>query len=120
MDLQSTEYKEALFKSQNVARAELDRLLKENQVIALIAPTTGPAWKTDLLNGDHFSGAASTLPAVAGYPHLSVPMGDVRGMPVGLSIITGQWQDREALQIGYAFEQLSKSRIVPRYLKDIP
>jgi len=120
MDLQSAEYKEALLKSQSIARAELDRLLKENQVIALIAPTTGPAWKTDLLNGDHYSGSASTLPAVAGYPHLTVPMGDVRGMPVGLSIITGQWQDREALQIGYAFEQLSKSRTVPGYLKDIP
>lgn len=119
-DLQSAEYKEALFKSQNIARAELNRLLMENQVIALIAPTTGPAWKTDLLNGDNFSGAASTLPAVAGYPHLSLPMGDVRGMPVGLSIITGRWQDREALQIGYAFEQLTKARTVPRYLNEIP
>ncbi|MZE41815.1 amidase, partial [Streptomyces sp. SID5477] len=93
--------------SLRLAGAEgIDRLLKDNDVAVLIAPTTGPAWMTDVVNGDHYLGSASTLPAVAGYPHLTVPMGQVGGLPVGLSFIGGQWQDARVLALGYAFEQL--------------
>ena len=83
----------------------IDRMLAENKVDALVAPTAGPAWVVDTVNGDHSSGQTSTLPAVAGYPHLSVPMGLVAGLPVGLSIVGPAWSDARILSYGYAFEQ---------------
>ncbi len=83
----------------------IDRMLAENKVEALVAPTAGPAWVVDTVNGDHASGQTSTLPAVAGYPHLSVPMGLVSGLPVGLSIVGPAWSDARVLGFGYAFEQ---------------
>ena len=83
----------------------IDRMLAENRVDALVAPTSGPAWVADTINGDHSSGQTSTLPAVAGYPHLSVPMGLVAGLPVGLSIVGPAWSDARVLSFGYAFEQ---------------
>ncbi|MFN6982337.1 MAG: amidase [Brevundimonas sp.] len=93
----------------------IDRLLKDNDVAVLIAPTTGPAWTTDIVNGDNYLGSASTLPAVAGYPHLTVPMGQVGGLPVGLSFIGGQWQDARVLALGYAYEQLGPQRVAPGF-----
>jgi len=109
-------YIEARETSLRLARIEgIDRLLKDNDVAVLIAPTTGPAWTTDIVNGDNYLGSASTLPAVAGYPHLTVPMGQVGGLPVGLSFIGGQWQDAQVLALGYAFEQLGPQRIPPRF-----
>ncbi len=119
-DLQSADYQRALANSGKVARTQLDSLLAQYEVAALVAPSGSPAWTTDLLNGDHYLGSASTLPAVAGYPHLTVPMGTVQGMPVGISIITGQWQDSKALQIGHAIEQETLARQPPRYLLNIP
>ncbi len=83
----------------------IDRMLADAKADALVAPTAGPAWVVDVINGDHSSGQASTLPAVAGYPHLSVPMGLVAGLPVGLSIIGPAWSDARVLAYGYAFEQ---------------
>jgi amidase len=83
----------------------IDRMLAEGRLDALVAPTAGPAWVVDTVNGDHASGQASTLPAVAGYPHLSLPMGLVAGLPVGLSIIGPRWADARVLAFGYAFEQ---------------
>lgn len=85
----------------------IDRLLAENDVALLIAPTTGPAWASDLVNGDHFSGGigAGSLAAIAGYPHLTVPMGAVEGLPVGLSIMSGKWRDHEVLKAGAAYER---------------
>ncbi len=102
--------------SLRLAGAEgIDRLLKDNDVAVLIAPTTGPAWTTDIVNGDHYLGSASTLPAVAGYPHLTVPMGQVGGLPVGLSFIGGQWEDARVLALGYAYEQLGPQRVGPGF-----
>lgn len=101
----------------------IDRLMREHNVIALIAPTTGPAWTTDVVNGDHYAGAASTMPAVAGYPHLTVPMGFVDGLPVGMSFIAGKWEDAKVLSLGYAFEQLTQARrdpVYPRLHEDLP
>jgi len=92
--------------SLRLAGAEgIDRMLTEGRLDALVAPTAGPAWVVDTVNGDHSSGQASTLPAVAGYPHLSLPMGLVDGLPVGLSIIGPRWADARVLALGYAFEQ---------------
>ena len=88
-------------------REGIDRLLAENGVEFLIAPTTGPAWATDLVNGDHYDSSvgAGSLAAVAGYPHLSVPMGAVEGLPVGLSIIGAKWADARVLEAGAAYER---------------
>lgn len=102
--------------SLRLAGAEgIDRLLKDSDVAVLIAPTTGPAWTTDIVNGDNYLGSASTLPAVAGYPHLTVPMGQVGGLPVGLSFIGGRWQDARVLALGYAYEQLGPQRVGPGF-----
>ena len=83
----------------------IDRMLGDHKLDALVAPTTGPAWTIDTINGDHSSGQTSTLPAVAGYPHLSLPMGLVSGLPVGLSFVGPAWADARILSYGYAFEQ---------------
>jgi amidase len=80
-------------------------LLAQHRLAALIAPTRAPAAVVDTVNGDHDLGGAATLPAVAGYPHVSVPMGLVRGLPVGLSIIGPAWSERLLLGFAYAFEQ---------------
>ena len=104
--LDDPEYIAARETSLRLAGVEgIDRMLTQNAVVALIAPTVGPAWSIDLVNGDHYLGAASTLPAVAGYPHLTVPMGLVQGLPVGLSFIGAKWDDARILSLGYAFEQ---------------
>jgi amidase len=91
----------------------IDALLKAQQLDALIAPTTGPSWTTDLLNGDHLTGGAGTLPAIAGYPHLTVPMGFIRGLPVGLSFIGPAWSESQLLSMGYAYEQRTRARKPP-------
>jgi amidase len=97
----------------------IDKLLADNKVVALIAPTGGPAWTIDLVNGDHFGGSVSALPAVAGYPHLTVPMGYVHGLPVGLSLIGPAWSEQRLLSLGYAYEQASRARRAPEYRPSI-
>jgi amidase len=83
----------------------LDRLIGDAKVEAIVAPTAGPAAVVDSVNGSKYLGSPSTLPAVAGYPHLSVPMGQVSGLPMGLSFIGLKWSDARILSLGYAFEQ---------------
>ena len=96
----------------------IDRLLATHGVSMLVAPTMGPAWMTDVVNGDQYSGGSSSqLPAVAGYPHLTVPMGYVKGLPVGLSFIGPAWTDAEVLAAGYAYEQASMLRRAPGFLE---
>ena len=105
-------YEKARANSLRLAGKEgIDRLLAENKVSLLIAPTAGPAWPIDLVTGDHFLDiGAGTLPAVAGYPHLSVPMGAVEGLPIGLSFIAAAWEDKRVLEAGAAYE---RARTVP-------
>ena len=93
----------------------IDKLLADHRVQALIAPTTSPAWRIDLVAGDRFEGSASGLPAVAGYPHLTVPMGLADGLPVGISFIGPAWSEARLLGFGYAYEQASHTRVEPAF-----
>jgi len=98
----------------------IDRLLKEHDLAALVGPTMPPAWLIDSVNGDQIAGGgAGNLAAIAGYPHLTVPMGDVRGLPVGLSFIGTKWSDGMLLSLGYAYEQASHRRKAPKLLPSI-
>ena len=115
--LDSPAYLEAKAKAMRLAGPEgIDRLLKDNKVDLLVGVTNGPSWTSDLVNGDHYTGpSVSQMPAVAGYPHLTVPMGAVEGLPVGLSFIGTKWSDAEVLAAGYAYEQVSNKRVTPTY-----
>jgi amidase len=108
-------YREDLATIRRMTREEgIDRLLTEHEVAFLIAPTTGPAWSTDLVNGDNFSGrtGAGYLAAIAGYPHLTVPMGAVESLPVGLSIMGARWSDHDVLKAGAAYEK-ARTAVLP-------
>jgi amidase len=101
-------YEKARANSLKLAGADgIDKLLAEHKVSVLIAPTTGPAWSIDLVNGDHYDGSigAGSLAAIAGYPHLTVPMGATEGLPVGLSFIGPKWSDDAVLKAGAAYER---------------
>ena len=116
-DLQSQEYLDALDFIEKHARVEgMDRVLKEYELDAMIAPTGGPAWKTDLINGDNFgSGVFSSSPAaIAGYPSVTVPMGYIGGLPVGISFFGRAWSEPALIQLAYAYEQGTKFRKAPK------
>jgi amidase len=119
--LDDPDYRKARETSYRLAGPEgIDRLLKENDLAALVGPTMPPAWPIDAVNGDQISGGgAGGLAAVAGYPHLTVPMGTVKGLPVGLSFIGAKWSDQQILSLGYAYEQASRKRVDPRFLPSI-
>lgn len=94
----------------------IDRLRREHGVDLLLGITNGPAWTIDLVNGDNFGGpSASQLPAVAGYPHLTVSMGAIEGLPIGLSFIGTAWDDARVLAAGHAYELARGPRPVPTY-----
>jgi len=104
-------YAAALRKALAMTRAAgIDKLLADHRLVALVAPTNGPAWTVDLVNGDRAVGSASMLPAVAGYPHLTVPAGDVNGLPVGLSFIGTAGSDATLLSLGFSFERALAAR----------
>lgn len=112
-------YDAARANSLRLAGAEgIDRLLTGHGVSLLVAPTAGPGWTTDLVNGDHYDGSvgAGSLAAIAGYPHLSVPMGAVHGLPVGLSLMGPRWADAEILRAGAAYERARSTEVPePRF-----
>ncbi len=115
--LTSEEYLDALEKSKRFAGADgIDAVVAQHRLDAIVAPTGGPAWTTDLVNGDHFGGGASTLAAVAGYPAITVPAGYVFGLPVGLTFFAGAWTDAALIRMAFAFEQATKHRRAPRLL----
>ena len=98
----------------------IDRMLAANDVVALVFPTMPPAWKIDAVNGDQISGSgAGDLAAVAGYPHLTVPMGAVKRLPVGLSFVGPAWSEARLLGLGYAYEAAAKVRLVPEVIPSI-
>jgi amidase len=98
----------------------VDKLLRDNRVVALVGPTMPPAWKIDAANGDQISGGgAGSLAAVAGYPHLTVPMGLVKGLPVGLSFMGPKWSEALLLNLGYAYEQARGPFPTPKFYRSI-
>ena len=110
-DLTTQDYIDARARSLRLAGPDgIDRMMAEHEVVALIAPTTSRAWTHDRDDDDNAEGSTSSIAAVAGYPHLTVPMGFDRGMPVGLSFIGGKWDDAAILSLGYAFEQKTQAR----------
>jgi amidase len=115
--LTSREYIDALEKNHRLARIEgIDALMDKNQLDAIIAPTGGPAWVTDLVNGDHFGGGSSNAAAVAGYPNINVTAGWMFGLPVGISFFGRAWSEPKLLKIAYAFEQATQVRKAPKFL----
>ena len=114
--LSSSEYTKALEQCRRMSRAEgIDGAIEKHKLDALIAPTGNAAWTTDLLNGDRFTGSDSTLAAVAGYPHVTVPMGFIFGLPVGVSFFGKAWSEGPLIKLAYAYEQMTKHRQPPRF-----
>ncbi len=113
-------YLAALANNHRLARDEgIDATLKEHKLGAIVAPTGGPAWPTDWVNGDHYGGASSSPAAVAGYPNITVPAGYVFGLPVGISFIGRAWQEPTLLRLAYAFEQATQLRQPPTYHESV-
>jgi amidase len=114
--LTSREYRQALAKNLLLSRAQgIDAVMNKHRLDAIVAPTGGPPWTTDLINGDHFSGASSTPAAVAGYPNITVPAGYVYGLPVGISFFGRAWSEPVLIKLAYAFEQTTRHRAAPNF-----
>jgi amidase len=115
--LTTPEYIEALQKNHRLARTEgIDALMEKHRLDAIVAPTGGPAWITDLVNGDHVAGGSSNAAAVAGYPNINVTAGFIHGLPVGISFFGRAWSEPTLIRLAYAFEQATNVRQAPRFL----
>ncbi len=120
-DLTSPDYLEALSTCRRATRDEgIDAVMDLHQLDAIVAPTGGPAWTTDLINGDHFLGGSSSLAAVSGYPNITVPSGFVHGLPIGLSFFGRPWSEPKLLRYAFAFEQATGERRAPEFRTTLP
>ena len=118
-DLETKEYKDALEKINGVANA-LNELLDKHNLDALCGPSTGAAWCTDLINGDFWTGYGSYGPAaLSGFPSITLPMGMLSGLPVGISFLAKAYQEPELIRIAYAYEQASRNRVAPGYARSV-
>ncbi|MCB0497658.1 MAG: amidase [Cyclobacteriaceae bacterium] len=118
-DLDSPEYKEALEGMLKSTREEgIDKVMDENNLDAMMGPTGSPAWITDHTNGDHYMLSSSSPAAISGYPDITVPMGFIEGLPVGISFWGRAWSEPTLLEIAYSFEQGTKVRKAPEFLKN--
>lgn len=106
-------YLEALASARRITRTGIDSALEEHELDALIAPTNGPAWLTDHVNGDHFQISSSSYAAISGYPNITVPAGFVSGLPIGLSFIGAAFTEQRLIELAYAFEQATDVRRPP-------
>ena len=118
--LDSPEYLAARAACLQLARSEgIDRILAEARLDALVAPSNGPAWLTDFIRGDNGGGGFSQAAAVAGYPHVTVPAGQVAGLPVGISFVGAAWSEAKLIGLAYAYEQAARPRRAPTYAASI-
>jgi len=118
-DLNTPEYKTSLHKMLKACRENgIDKVMNENDLDAIVAPTGAPAWKTDLTIGDNYIGSSSSPAARSGYPNITVPMGFINELPVGISIFGRAWTEGVLLEVAYAYEQATKHRKAPEFLKD--
>jgi amidase len=118
-DLTSKEYVDAKETCRKYAREEgIDKVMNDNKLDAIVAPSNAPTWTIDLINGDCFSGYINSpaMPAVAGYPNITVPAGFARELPIGISFFGRAWSEGTLIKFAYAFEQLTKARRAPKYL----
>jgi amidase len=119
--LTDAQYRAALEKNHRLSQREgIDAVMTKLHLDALIAPTGGPPWLTDLVNGDYATNGSSTIAAVAGYPHITVPAGQAFGLPIGLSFIGREWSEPTLIKLAYAYEQGTKRRRPPDFLTTAP
>jgi amidase len=119
-DLNSEEYLNALKDSKKYAGKEgVDKVMDEHNLDAIVAQTNGPAWTIDWVNGDNFSGGSSSPAAISGYPNITVPMGNVKGLPIGISFFGKSWSEPNLIKIAFAFEQATKHRIIPAFKRSL-
>ena len=118
--LDSKEYLDALANNHRLSRIEgIDKVLVDQKLDALVAPTGQPAWLTDFIKGDASGGGFTSPAAVAGYPHITVPAGQVQGLPCGISFVGAAWSEARLIALAYAFEQASRARKPPTYVKTV-
>jgi amidase len=118
--LTSKKYLDALARNHRMSRTEgIDAVMNKHRLDAIVAPTGNPAWPTDLVNGDHFTGGSSTPAAVAGYPNINVPAGYASGLPVGISFFGRAWSEPKLIAIAFAYEQATRHRAAPKFIPSL-